>query len=105
MPPLLTRPVPTHTCALQAEAAYTKAVLADTEELQEQLYREMRGRIQEADQSAPVRRVLDAPAGRLRAERRSCGQRRALLWVRAAGCRERPVLASILAWAILRTQR
>ncbi|KAL4433270.1 hypothetical protein ABPG77_003318 [Micractinium sp. CCAP 211/92] len=40
---------------LEAEAAYTKAVLADTEELQEQLYREMRGRIQEADQSAPVR--------------------------------------------------
>jgi oligopeptidase B len=43
---------------LQAEAAYAKAVLADTEGLQEQLYREMRGRIQEADQSAPLRRVL-----------------------------------------------
>ncbi|PSC70317.1 Protease 2 [Micractinium conductrix] len=40
---------------LKAEAAYTKAVLADTEGLQETLYKEMRGRIQEADQSAPVR--------------------------------------------------
>ncbi|KAI3426332.1 hypothetical protein D9Q98_008705 [Chlorella vulgaris] len=40
---------------LEAEAAYAKAVLADTEGLQEQLYREMRGRIQEADQSAPLR--------------------------------------------------
>lgn len=46
--------------ALQAEAAYTKAVLADTEELQEQLYKEMRGRIQESDQSAPVRCALGA---------------------------------------------
>lgn len=42
-------------CQEQAEAAYCKAVLADTEELQEGLYREMRGRIQEADQSAPLR--------------------------------------------------
>ncbi|GAB4817223.1 hypothetical protein N2152v2_004269 [Parachlorella kessleri] len=40
---------------LKAEAAYTKAVLADTEALQEVLYQEMRGRIQEADQSAPIR--------------------------------------------------
>ncbi|PRW44843.1 prolyl endopeptidase-like isoform A [Chlorella sorokiniana] len=40
---------------LKAEAAYTKAVLADTEQLQDQLYKEMRGRIQEADQSAPIR--------------------------------------------------
>lgn len=31
-------------------------MLADTEGLQETLYKEMRGRIQEADQSAPVRR-------------------------------------------------
>lgn len=40
---------------LEAENAYTKAVLADTEALQEALYKEMRGRIQEADRSAPQR--------------------------------------------------
>lgn len=40
---------------LEAENAYTKAVLADTEALQETLYKEMRGRIQEADRSAPQR--------------------------------------------------
>lgn len=40
---------------LQAETDYCYNVLEDTEQLQEQLYREMRGRIQEADQSAPVR--------------------------------------------------
>jgi hypothetical protein len=45
----------------QAEAAYCRAALADTEELQERLYREMRGRIQEADQSAPLRQ--DAEGG------------------------------------------
>ena len=38
---------------LNAENAYTKAVLSNTEALQESLYKEMRGRIQEADQSAP----------------------------------------------------
>ena len=42
-------------CALQAETAYTKSVLRDTEDLQEQLYKEMRGRIQEADQGVPQR--------------------------------------------------
>ena len=41
-------------CA-QAETAYTQACLADTKELQAELYREMRGAIQEADQTAPVR--------------------------------------------------
>ena len=41
--------------ALQAETAYTKSVLRDTEDLQEQLYKEMRGRIQEADQGVPQR--------------------------------------------------
>lgn len=55
---LITSP-PTLGCVigfrLQAEAEYCKAVLADTEALQEKLYQEMRGRIQEADQSAPVR--------------------------------------------------
>lgn len=40
---------------LAAENAYAKAVLADTEAVQGQLYREMRGRIQEADESVPVR--------------------------------------------------
>lgn len=40
---------------MQAETDYCYHVLEDTEQLQEQLYREMRGRIQEADQSAPVR--------------------------------------------------
>lgn len=43
--------------ALQAETAYTKSVLRDTEGLQEQLYKEMRGRIQEADQGVPQRWV------------------------------------------------
>ena len=45
-------------CALQAETAYAKQVLADTEALQEALYRELRGSIQEADQSAPLRHTL-----------------------------------------------
>lgn len=40
---------------LKAEGEYCKAVLADTEEHQKMLYEEMRGRIQEADQSAPIR--------------------------------------------------
>ncbi len=39
----------------QAETAYAKQVLADTEGLQEDLYKELRGRIQEADQSVPLR--------------------------------------------------
>ena len=38
---------------LDAENAYTAAVMKDTEPLQEQLFSEMRGRIQEADQTAP----------------------------------------------------
>ena len=40
---------------LQAEAAYAKQVLADTDKLQEDLYKELRGRIQEADQTVPLR--------------------------------------------------
>lgn len=39
---------------LKAENEYTKSVLADTEELQKRLYKEIRGRIQEADVSAPL---------------------------------------------------
>jgi oligopeptidase B len=40
---------------LQAENAYTEAVMRPTEELQERLYREMRGRIRETDLSVPER--------------------------------------------------
>lgn len=40
---------------LQAENAYTQSVMRSTEELQEGLYQEMRGRIKEADLSAPER--------------------------------------------------
>ena len=42
---------------MQAEAAYAKQVLADTEVLQEDLYKELRGRIQEADQTVPLRQT------------------------------------------------
>ena len=41
---------------LEAENAYTAAVMADTEALQETLYLENRARIQEADQSATLRK-------------------------------------------------
>ncbi|MGH9380004.1 MAG: S9 family peptidase [Thermoanaerobaculia bacterium] len=40
---------------LEAENAYTESVMTDTEDLQESLYREMRGRIQEEDVSVPAR--------------------------------------------------
>ncbi len=40
---------------LKAENDYTQAMLAHTEALQEQLYQEMLGRIQETDQSVPER--------------------------------------------------
>ncbi len=39
---------------LEAENAYTEALMAHTQPLQEQLYQEMRARIQETDQSVPV---------------------------------------------------
>jgi oligopeptidase B len=39
---------------LEAENAYTEAMTAHTEELQERLYEEIRGRIQETDESAPT---------------------------------------------------
>lgn len=42
---------------VQAETDFCYNVLENTEQLQEQLYREMRGRIQEADQSAPIRQA------------------------------------------------
>ncbi len=38
---------------LEAENAYTKAMLADTEELQETLFQEMKGRIKEDDSTVP----------------------------------------------------
>ncbi|MFO7938345.1 MAG: hypothetical protein R6U66_01195 [Bacteroidales bacterium] len=41
---------------LEAENAYTKEVLAPTEELQEKLFQEMRGRIKEDDESVPYKR-------------------------------------------------
>jgi oligopeptidase B len=40
---------------LEAENAYTKAVMKSTEKLQEKLFQEMLGRIQQTDQSAPYR--------------------------------------------------
>jgi oligopeptidase B len=39
---------------LEAENDYTDAMTADTTELQERLYEEIRGRIQETDESAPI---------------------------------------------------
>lgn len=39
---------------LEAENAFTKAMMAGTEQLQEQLYQEMRGRIKEDDSSVPA---------------------------------------------------
>ena len=42
---------------MQAERAFTDAALADTEELQDVLFKELRGRIKEADESVPIRRV------------------------------------------------
>jgi oligopeptidase B len=41
---------------LEAENAYAEAVMAGTEELQERVFQEIRGRIQETDMSVPVRR-------------------------------------------------
>ena len=46
---------PCNHLSLQAETAYARAMLADTDALQERLYKEMRGRIQEADEGVPVR--------------------------------------------------
>lgn len=40
---------------LEAENAYTERIMAHTEKLREALYREMVGRIQETDQTVPVR--------------------------------------------------
>jgi oligopeptidase B len=45
---------PQVTAYLEAENAYTDAMTAHTGDLQEQLYEEIRGRIQETDESAPV---------------------------------------------------
>ncbi len=41
---------------LEAENAYTEAAMAHTSELQEQLFEEIKGRIQETDLSVPVRK-------------------------------------------------
>ncbi|KAK9847217.1 hypothetical protein WJX84_005200 [Apatococcus fuscideae] len=40
---------------LEEETKYARAVLADTEDVQDKLYKEMRGRIQEEDQTTPLR--------------------------------------------------
>ncbi len=40
---------------LTAENAYTEEMMADTKSLQEQLFQEMKGRIKETDQSAPMK--------------------------------------------------
>ena len=40
---------------LEAENEYTEAMMADTKDLQEKLYQEMRGKIKETDTSAPVK--------------------------------------------------
>jgi oligopeptidase B len=50
-PSLLPSEIRTH---LEAENAYTDAVLADTRELQEVLFQEMKGRIKEDDSSVPA---------------------------------------------------
>ncbi|KAH9290387.1 hypothetical protein KI387_034504, partial [Taxus chinensis] len=41
---------------LQQENTYTNAVMADAKQLQEELYKELRGRIQEADMTVPLRK-------------------------------------------------
>ena len=40
---------------LQAERAFTDVALADTAELQDVLFKELRGRIKEADETVPIR--------------------------------------------------
>src|SRR5688500_13285082 len=40
---------------LEAESAYTKAVMAHTEALQERLFEELKGRVRQTDQSVPYR--------------------------------------------------
>ena len=50
-PSLLRADIRTH---LEAENAYTKAMLVSTAALQEQLYQEMRGRVKEDDSSVPT---------------------------------------------------
>lgn len=40
---------------LQAERDYTEAAMADTVVLQETLFKELKGRIKEADESVPIR--------------------------------------------------
>ncbi|MGL1922077.1 MAG: S9 family peptidase [Hyphomicrobiales bacterium] len=51
-PKVLNQDIRTH---LEAENAYTLSRLTDTVELQDQLYKEMRGRIKEDDNSVPVK--------------------------------------------------
>jgi oligopeptidase B len=48
---------------LEAENTYTTAAMADTEELQAQLYNEMRARIKEEDTSVATRSVKTGGGG------------------------------------------
>jgi protease II len=50
-PSLLDHSIRAH---LEAENAYAKAIMADTEELQARLFAEMKGRIKEDDASVPT---------------------------------------------------
>jgi oligopeptidase B len=63
---------------LQAENAYTGAVMKPTEAFQEALYREILGRIKEDDQSVPYRKgaTSTTPAPRRASSTRSCAGRR-----------------------------
>ena len=40
---------------MQAERSFTDASLADTAKLQDTLFKELRGRIQESDETVPIR--------------------------------------------------
>jgi oligopeptidase B len=51
--PITLRQVLSH---IKAENEYTQAVMADSKDLQDALYKEMRGRIKEEDQSVPLRK-------------------------------------------------
>lgn len=56
---------------MQAEEEFTKAAMADTEALQAQLFKELRGRIQEADQTAAIRCIFPTHSIKTRDETHS----------------------------------
>ena len=55
MPGCVKKITPTYSPTWEAENAYTDTVAAPTQALQETLYQEMKGRIQETDLSVPYR--------------------------------------------------